>query len=178
MQRMMGLIKKGPDVAAAAQTGDPSLVDPEVVSATSVVSKEARGAAGMPEGGGSGGNNKVGVEILNGQTGSDLPPASDTTVPGGTPFAKTTSSNPSVPTPANTPDPNELKPTAPVDPNELKPADTGSDQPLPPPTQVNEIQQQGQSTSATTAESTPASDEELSSSKKHKKKGLKKINPF
>ncbi len=175
MQRMMGLIKKGPDVAAAAQTGDPSLVDPEVVSATSVVSKEARGAAGVPDAGGSG-EKSVGVEIIS-KPGADLPPASDATVPGGTPFAKTTSSNPSVPTPANSPDPNELKPTAaPADPNELKPADTGSDQPLPPPTQVNEIQQQGPSAAA--ADSTPASDADLSSSKKHKKKGLKKINPF
>jgi hypothetical protein len=174
MQRMMGLIKKGPDVAAAAQHGDPSLVDPEVVSATSVVSREARGAAGMPDAGGSG-EKSVGVEIIS-KPGADLPPASDTTVPGGTPFAKTTSSNPSVPTPANSPDPNELKPTPAADPNELKPVDTGSDQPLPPPTQVNEIQQQGQSASA--GDSTPASEEDLSSSKKHKKKGLKKINPF
>ncbi len=177
MQRMMGLIKKGPDVARAAQTGDPTLVDPEVVSATSVVSKEARGAAGLPEGGGSG-DKRVGVEILNSQPGSDLPPAGDATVPGGTPFAKTTSANGTAPTPTTSPDPNELKPTAPADPNELKPADTGSDQPLPPPTQVNEIQQQGQSASPATADSTPASDEDLSSSKKHKKRGLKKINPF
>src|SRR5689334_9598775 len=174
MQRMMGLIKKGPDVAAAAQHGDPSLVDPEVVSATSVVSREARGAAGMPDASGSG-EKSVGVEIIS-KPGADPPPASDTTVPGGTPFAKTTSSNPSVPTPANSPDPNELKPTPAADPNELKPVDTGSDQPLPPPTQVNEIQQQGQSASA--GDSTPASDADLSSSKKHKKKGLKKINPF
>ena len=172
MEKMMGLIKKGPDVARAAQTGEPSLVDPEVVSATSVVAKEARGAAGVPEGGS---GNTVGAEIIS-KPGADLPPASDATVPGGTPFGKVTSANPSVPTPANSPDPNELKPTAPADPNELKPADTGSDQPLPPPTQVNEIQQQGQSASG--ADSTPASDADLSSSKKHKKKGLKKINPF
>ena len=46
MQRMMGLIKKGPDVAAAAQHGDPSLVDPEVVSATSVVTSSWRGFNG------------------------------------------------------------------------------------------------------------------------------------
>lgn len=180
MQRMMGIIKKGPDVARAAQTGDPSLVDPEVVSATSIVSKEARGAAGMPEGGGSG-DRKVGVEILNGQPGSDLPPAGDATVPGGTPFAKSTSGNPTSPTPATSPDPNELKPTAPADPNELKPADTGTDPALPPPTQVNEIQQQGPSSAQANAkgdDSTPASDADLSSSKKHKKKGLKKINPF
>jgi hypothetical protein len=74
-----------------------------------------------------------------------------------------------------------LKPTAPADPNELKPSDTGSDQPLPPPTQVNEIQQGQSSSSLTTAktdDSSPASDEDLSSSRKHKKKGIQKINPF
>jgi hypothetical protein len=76
-------------------------------------------------------------------------------------------------------DPNELKPTAPSDPNELKPA--GADSSLPPPTQVNEIQQ-GQSSSskdvAATGDSAPASDQELSSSKKKKKTGLKKLIPF
>ena len=65
------------------------------------------------------------------------------------------------------------------DPNELKPADSGTDNSLPPPTQVNEIQGQSSSSSATNADSsTPASDEDLSSSKKKKKKGLKKLNPF
>ena len=34
MQKLMGLVKKGPDVAAAASTvGDPSLADPEPISA-------------------------------------------------------------------------------------------------------------------------------------------------
>jgi outer membrane protein assembly factor BamD len=175
MQRMMGLIKKGPDVARAAQQGDPSLVDPEVVSATSVISKEARGAAGMTEGGS--GEKSLGVEIINTKPGADLPPAGDATVPGGTPFAKTTSGTASPSPTAN--DPNELKPTAPADPNELKPADTGSDPSLPPPTQVNEIQQGSSSSSTAKADdSTPASDADLSSSKKHKKKGLQKINPF
>lgn len=178
MQKMMGVIKRGPDVARAAQSGEPTLVDPEVVSATSVVTNEARGAAGLPDAGGAG-EKRVGVEVLNGQPGSDLPPAGDTTVPGGTPFAKSTSGNPAPPSPTTAPDPNELKPSASADPNELKPTDTGSGQPLPPPTQVNEIQPQGQSPSGATADnSTPASDEEISSSRKHKKTGLKKINPF
>jgi outer membrane protein assembly factor BamD len=177
MQKMMELLKKGPDVARAAQIGEPSLVDPEVVSATSVVSREARGAAGLPESGS--GEKSVGVEVIT-KPGSDLPPAGDTTTPGGTPFATTTSGTPTPPTPPTGPDPNELKPNAPADPNELKPADTGSDQPLPPPTQVNEIPQ-GASSSAANGkadDSTPASDEEISSSKKHKKRGLEKINPF
>jgi hypothetical protein len=176
MQKMMGLIKKGPDVARAAQKGEPSLVDPEVVSATSIVSKEARGAAGLPEGSS---EKSVGVEILNGQPGA-VSPASDATVPGGTPFANSASQTPT-PSPTAS-DPNELKPNAPADNNELKPIDDGSGQPLPPPTQVNEIQQGQASSSPSVAakgeDSTPASDEEISSSRKHKKTGLQKINPF
>jgi hypothetical protein len=75
------------------------------------------------------------------------------------------------------------KPSGAADPNELTPsadaqnADAGS-QPLPPPVQVNEIQQgQPSSSSATAAasSSTLASDKDISSSKKKKKKGLKKI---
>ena len=174
IQKMMGLIKRGPDVARAVQTGEPSLVDPEMVSAQSVVTKEARGAAGLPDA--DGGKNTVGAEIINGQPGSALPPASDTTTPGGTPFASTTPNKAT----AAAPDPNELKPNVPADPNELKPTDSGTDPALPPPTQVNEIQQQGQSQAATSKQndSTPASDQEISSSRKHKKTGLKKINPF
>ena len=52
-----------------------------MVSATSVVSREARGAAGLPESGS--GEKSVGVEVIN-KPGSDLPPAGDTTTPGGT----------------------------------------------------------------------------------------------
>jgi hypothetical protein len=176
MQKMMGLVKKGPDVARAAQTGEPSLADPEVVSAKGIVDQEARRAVGLTD---VGTGNKATVEVLNDKPGTDLPPASDTTVPPGTPFSKT-ASNPPTPSPTAN-DPNELKPNAPADPNELKPMDTGSDPSLPPPTQVNEIQQgQSSSTAATakTDDSTPASDEDLSSSRKHKKKGLQKINPF
>lgn len=176
MQKMMGLVKKGPDVARAAQTGEPSLADPEVVSAKGIVDQEARRAVGLPD---VGTGNKATVEVLNDKPGTDLPPASDTTVSPGTPFSKT-ASNPPTPGPTAN-DPNELKPNTPADPNELKPTDTGSDPSLPPPTQVNEIQQGQSSSAAATAkadDSTPASDEDLSSSRKHKKKGLQKINPF
>jgi len=78
-----------------------------------------------------------------------------------------------------------LKPRAP-DPNELKPiqetqAAASGAQTLPPPVQVNEIQQ-GQSSSTATASADSsanlASDQDISSSKKKKKKGMKKIVPF
>jgi outer membrane protein assembly factor BamD len=168
IQKMMNLVKKGPDVANAAKVGDPSLADPEPVAATSVVRAETFAAAGVSD-------NSVGVEIVKPDQPSDTAAAPDNTTPvGGSPFGRTT-------TPITSPgaaDPNELKPTAAADPNELKPTDSAGDQALPPPPQVNEIQQgQSSSASAATADNTPASDAELSSSKK-KKKGLKKILPF
>jgi len=170
VQKLMGIVKKGPDVASAAHAGDPSLADPEPVSAHGVLGKETQEMM-EPSSKGS-----VGVEILNSKQPADAAPPTDSTPPGGSPFG----GNPAATTPPAGPDPNELKPTAAADPNELKPADSGTDQALPPPPQVNEIQQ-GQSSSSATAksdDSTPASDQDLSSSKKKKKKGLKKVVPF
>ncbi len=170
IQKMMGLVKKGPDVANAAKVGDPSLADPEPVAATTVIRSETVAAAGMPE-------NSVGVEIVKPEQ-----PAADTAAPpanatpgGSSPFGRTTTAI----TPPGAADPNELKPAVAADPNELKPTDSATDQALPPPPQVNEIQQGQSSSSATaSADNTPASDAELSSSKKKKKTGLKKIVPF
>ncbi len=169
VQKFMGMVKKGPDVANAAKVGEPSLADPEPVAATSVVRSETFGASGVSE-------KSVGVEIVK----PDQPPA-DTAAPnadaapgGGSPFGRTTTAI----TPPGAADPNELKPSATADPNELKLTDTGGDQALPPPPQVNEIQQGPSSSSASADNSTPASDADLSSSKKKKKKGLKKIVPF
>jgi len=169
-KRMMGLIKKGPDVAKAAKVGEPTLVEPEPVAATAVVRGETFGAAGVSE-------KSVGVEVIKPDESGAAGGAPAGATPGnGSPFgaAATGTTAP----PAN--DANELKPTAPADANELKPTDTGADPSLPPPVQVNEIQNGQSSSSATTAnaDNTPASDEDLSSSKKKRKKGLKKIVPF
>jgi outer membrane protein assembly factor BamD len=168
VQKLMGLLKKGPDVAQAAQVGEPTLIDPTPVAATQVVRSETLGASGMSEAGAT-------VEIVKPGAEGPAPPA-NATPPGGPPFGRA----PSGSTPPAGPDPNELKPTAPPDSNELKPTDTGGDQALPPPPQVNEIQQgpSSSSASANANSSAPASDEDLSSSKKKKKTGLKKIIPF
>jgi outer membrane protein assembly factor BamD len=175
VQKLMGLVKKGPDVASASKIGDPSLADPELVNAHDLIGKEVQAVSG-----GMSGDNKLGVEIIS-PPGANAEPPSNATPPGGSPFAGAPTANTPPPT-AAAPDPNELKPNAAPDPNELKPNDSGNDQALPPPPQVNEIQPgQGQSSSSATASadnSTPASDEDLSSSKKKKKKGLKKIVPF
>ncbi len=173
-QRLMGVIKKGPDTTKAAGYGEPSLVDPEPVAASDVPRREALGAV---EGGG---KNTVGVEIVkpDQSAASALGASSNATPASGSPFG----APPANPPQPAAPDPNELKPNVPADPNELTPNDNASDQTLPPPAQVNEIQQ-GQSSSSSSVSaksdnSTLASDQDLSSSKKKKKKGLKKIVPF
>jgi outer membrane protein assembly factor BamD len=173
IQKMLGLVKKGPDMSHAAHTGDPSLNDNEPVAATSVVRKETFAAAGISEK--DAGNKTVGVEVVNDKpAANDAPPAAEQ-IGGGSAFGSPAAA-------ANAPDPNELKPNAPADPNELKPTDNGIDPSLPPPSQVNELAAQGQSSSSDPSASkysdpTPASDTDLSSSK-HKKHGLKKIVPF
>jgi outer membrane protein assembly factor BamD len=171
VQRPMLLVKKGPDMSGASKVGEPSLADPEPVAATSVVRSETFGAAGMSE-------KSVGVEIVKpNQPGPDAGAApAGASSAGGSPFGRTAVAN----TPPTGPDPNELKPNAPADPNELKPTDSASDQALPPPPQVNEIQTQSSSSATATADSSAlASDADLSSSKKKKrKKGLKKVVPF
>jgi outer membrane protein assembly factor BamD len=175
-QRLMSVIKKGPDTMAATSFGEPSLVDPEPVAASDVPRRETLGM-GEP-----GGKNTVGVEIVkpdqSGANPNPLGESSNASPSGGSPFgAPAANAQPAAP------DPNELKPNVPADPNELKPTDNGGDPSLPPPAQVNEIQQgqsssSSSSSSATADNSTPASDQDLSSSKKKKKKGLKKIVPF
>jgi outer membrane protein assembly factor BamD len=169
MQNLMGLIKKGPDVASAAKVGEPNLVEPTPIAPSNVIKEEALGAMEPARKG------ALGVEIVKLDQpvpDASAPPTPDTTNPAA-PFGQ-----PATPAGAQpaAPDPNELKPNQPADPNELKPTDSG-DQALPPPAQVNEIQN-GQSSSATADNSAPASDEEISSSKKKKKKGMKKIVPF
>ena len=171
--KLMGVVKRGPDVAQASKVGEPTLVDPTPVAANEEVRRQAMSAMG-PAGG-----NTLSIEKVTGDTPppNDPTPRSDSPAPAGQPFAQ----------PAG-PDPNNLQPTTPAappqpnaapDPNELKPnVDTG-DQALPAPAQMNEIQQgQSSSTATASAGSDPASDQEISSSKKKKKKGLKKVVPF
>src|SRR5208282_2148885 len=153
MSTMLGNFEKHPDVAKASHYGEPTLVDPEPVTATSVV-RQMAGSLGT------GGNNKVTVETTNGQPAPNQePPRSDT--PAATATA-TTEVQPSAS------DANELKPNVEPDPNAL-----------PPLQQSNQIESNGSSSAS--ASSAPAKTEEMadiSSSKKKKKKGLAKLNPF
>jgi len=165
--KLMGLMKKGPDVSQASTVGEPSLVDPTPVSANDVVRQETAVMEPAPTKG------SLGVEIVNpNQPNGD---ASASTTPGTTGFGSAPAD--AQPTQPAKPDPNELTPTAAPDPNELKP-NAANDNSLPPPPQVNEIQQGQSSSTASADDSTPATDQEISSSKKHKKKGMKKVVPF
>jgi outer membrane protein assembly factor BamD len=177
VSRVMGNFQKHPDVAQAARVGEPTLVDPEVVSATSVVQEATRAMMGTP----AAGDNSVAIETLGkGAPGPDqAAPRSDTPAPE---TAATPADNPTAPAA----DPNELKPNVAADPNELKP-NVDNTPAAAPPTQVNELDK-GPNPAPATADGATASagsetasekevDEAMSSSKK-KKKGLRKVVPF
>jgi len=184
LSKVLEPFEKHPSITAAAKTGEPTLVDPTPVSASDVI-QEANRAAAPPAIGGSE-THTVSVETVGQGTPppSEAAPRSDATAP-------LTNESPAQATAA--PDANELKPNVPPGANELKPnVPDDSAQVLPPPQQVNEIQQGGasqQSTASAPASGTtpatasssadePASDADMSSSKKKKKKGIHKIVPF
>ena len=185
LTKLMSVVKKGPDMAMAAKVGDPTLVDPTPVAASKDSGATAVRAMGMGSG-----DHGVSVEtVKTGTPGANEPaPRSDAIVPAANndPFAHAnTAPDPNELKPAATA--NELKPSGPPDPNELTPAadaQNAGSQPLPPPVQVNEIQQSAAgsasaSSSSATAAETLASDQEVSSSKKKKKKtGIKKVISF
>jgi hypothetical protein len=172
---MLNGFEKHPDVAKAARVGDPTLVDPEPVTATGVVRQMTNAAMG------SGADGKLGVEKINGTVGPNQPtPRSDAPVttsdtvvinPGAQPPAQSPAQNP--PTAA------ELKPSV-ADPNELKPNVVSAPDPtaLPPLQQSNELESGTSSSSASAAAPKAEEMAEISSSQKKKKKGLKKLNPF
>ncbi len=187
LDRLMSVVKKGPDVAQAAHVGEPTLVDPTPVAANQVATDTMRQAMGLPAG-----ERGLSGEIVKGgpPAANEPAPRADAPAPVATadPFARpntATAADPNELKPIAAPDPNELKPSAP-DPNELKPVTQNalaSDAAAPPPVQVNEIQQGAASSAGDTAASsssasTLASDKDISSSKKKKKTGLKKILSF
>jgi outer membrane protein assembly factor BamD len=187
LDRAMGLVKKGPDVAQASKIGEPTLVDPTPVSASGVSRETMRQVMGLPAG-----EHGLAAEVVNGgpPAANEAAPRSDTAAANGEPFARPNSGNAADPNelkPAAATDVNDLKPTGPADPNELKPvaesvSAAAGDPVAPPPVQVNEIQQGTASSGGAVASSSSganlASDQDVSSSKKKKKKGLKKIISF
>jgi outer membrane protein assembly factor BamD len=180
VQSVMGDFSHHPDTLSAARVGEPTLVDPQQLSAVQVI-REASNVTGAKSGGG--GNNTAAIAIV-GQGDpppSDPVPHSDATPPDA---SGNTAQAPNADSTAAGADGGELKPnvaTTSSDPNELKPnvADDGAA--APPPPQVNEIPatgSAGQSVTGNSADQQTADDSVFSSSKKNKKKGLKKVVPF
>jgi outer membrane protein assembly factor BamD len=179
VSKLMGNFQKHPDVAQAARVGEPTLVDPEVVSATTVVQEATRAMMGTA----APGDNSVAIETVGkGPLPPDQPaPRSDTPAPE---TSVTAADNPTAPATGT----DELKPNVAADPNELKP-NVDNSQTAQPPTQINEIEPRtnGQTAGADgkTADggaSATANDKDvedaMSSSKHKKKKGLRKVVPF
>jgi outer membrane protein assembly factor BamD len=197
MAGVMGAFQRHPDVTAATNVGEPTLVDPEPISAGEIVQRANRAA--VPK---SSASDTVSVTT----TGTGAPPPSQPAPRSDAPAADATATGDPA-APAAPPDPNELKPgsgdaaagdassktggdpnavAAAPDPNELKPDVAPTDQPAPAPAQVNEIQQGASGTPATAADSASsssssqemASDKDVASSKHKKKKGLSKYIPL
>jgi len=152
---LLGNLEKHPDVAKAARVGEPTMVDPEPMTATEVVRKISNSV--------SSGDNKVTVETTNGTvTPNQEAPRSDA------PAAASDTAAAALEQPAAA-DPNELKPNVEADPNAL-----------PPLQQSNQLDNNGVSSGALSSTASVKSEEmaDISSTKKKKKKGLGKLKPF
>jgi outer membrane protein assembly factor BamD len=173
LKTIMGNFQKHPDTSQAANVGQPTLNEPQMVTASDVVQQANRAARGTS-------SKEIGVVSL----GSDAPPPSQEPPRSDAPAGGDNGAPPAAA------DPNELKPNVGPDqsatandPSELKPnIAPGAVQPAPP-QQVNEIQPgtQAADPAASPANQTDdqtADDSTTSSSKHKKKKGLKKIVPF
>jgi outer membrane protein assembly factor BamD len=204
VSKLIRNFQKHPDVAQASRVGDPPLVDPQVVSATSVLQDATRAMMGHAA---ADDKNAVSIEATgNGPLPPDQPaPRSDQPVPdnpagaaagveiiGTSPGATGTGATGTGATgtavngdgataaPAPPEDANELKPNVAADPNELKPSADGPT--APPPTQVNEIQPggDGQASSGTaavegkTGASTSADDKDIDAAMSSSKHKKKK----
>jgi outer membrane protein assembly factor BamD len=157
LSKGLGTFEKFPDVSRAARVGEPTMVDPEPVTATGVV-KELTSSMG-------GGDSKLKVETVNGSvTPNQEAPRSPApaVAAAGAPVAA-----------------GELKASV-ADPNELKPNVEPDQNTLPPLQQSNQIDSGSGATSAVSSSTTAKTEEmaDISSSKKKKKRGLKKLNPF
>ncbi len=170
MSSMLGNFEKHPDVAKASHVGDPTMVDPAPTNPGDVVRKVVS-AGGM-----GGGDNKIGVETVDGKVApnqeaprSDAPAAGDPAA--AAPEQPTAAQDPATAAA-------ELKPNV-ADPNELKPNVEADPNALPPLQQSNQLENGG--ASGAVSSSTGTKNEEMadiSSSKKKKKKGIGKLNPF
>jgi outer membrane protein assembly factor BamD len=170
MSSMLGNFEKHPDVAKASHVGDPTMVDPAPTNPGDVVRKVVS-AGGM-----AGGDNKIGVETVDGKVApnqeaprSDAPAAADPAV--AAPEQPAAAQDPATAAA-------ELKPSV-ADPNELKPNVEADPNALPPLQQSNQLENGGASGAGSSSAATKNEEmADISSSKKKKKKGIGKLNPF
>jgi len=205
LSSVMQGFQKHPSVVQATHVGEPPLVDPTPVSAKDVSDEATHallGTTAAPSGKASvevvssgstpppsdavphSGDPTPGTAPADGSTPAPTTDNSGAVPAGATPpaaaappaGANPTAADPNELKPTTQPDPNELKPNAQADPNELKVAGQQEATPAAPaPTQMNEIQNDG---SQGAAGSATATDEEISTSKPKKKKGIHKVVPF
>ena len=171
--KFWGYIRKGPgeNIQRAATVGEPTLADPEQVSPVALLrevnDQMTQGIAS------SGGDNKISVESGTGTPPpNEAPPRSD--AGGNTTGAEVVT------------DPNGIPELTPVTDPSKQPDNTHT---ATPPTQVNEANDSSSSSSNSTGTSAASTDNkdqasssqnpaDYSTSKKKKKKGLGKLNPF
>ncbi len=187
VSKLLRNFQKHPDVAQASKVGEPTLVDPEVVSATTVVQEAARAMNGPAA---PSDKNAVAIEVGKGVPLADQPaPRSDVPAPE---TAAAPAGNSAAPAAAQ--GTNETPASATPDPDELKPNVGEASAPTtPPPPQVNELApgadgqaakapaaQDGNAGAGASSSSADKDDDDaaISSSKHKKKKGLRKVVPF
>jgi len=177
-----------PNVRSAAEVGEPTLQDQDLISAKDLVEKANQVVSGKSA------QHSVTAKVVNDNASTENQPAPTTDNP-----AKPLNPEEAITATDAGADPNELKPTvaatgstptqpaaAAPDPNELTPNLPQDAQPAPAPAQVNEIARDRDSNgggATATAGAQKGSDQDLaddqmiSSSKHKKKKGLEKIIP-
>ena len=175
--QFMGNFKRHPDARQAAKVGDPTLVDPQIVSATQIAQETVRAMTPVADT-----SSRVSTEAISGTVKNEAPPRSDappnTPTPDAAPGASpaTTPATGGSAAPAATPY-GELKPDTSAAPAaDALAATPATDAPPPAPPQTNEIQ--AAPAGAPPASATSQSPDTMSSSKGKKKKGLKKVIPF
>jgi outer membrane protein assembly factor BamD len=174
---MIGTFEKHPQVSNASHVGEPTMVDPDPVTATDVIKGLAR-----VSGAGGGGDGKLSATVVDGKVEPNQPaPRSDNPTPAGDTVAPTATDRAGTDTTPAASSANELTPNV-ADSNELKPnVDAADPNALPPLQQSNQLENAGATSSTSSSVSSGTSKEEMadiSSSKKKKKKGIGKLNPF
>jgi outer membrane protein assembly factor BamD len=184
LSRAMGVFDRHPNVAPATRVGDPTLQDKAPISASALVQQANRLAVGgkTAEQSASVETTGTGVPAENQPAPRSDQPAAQETAVGAQPRPE---SNELKPDPA--PESADPKPAQAPDPNELQPNVPRQDKPATAPAQVNELAtgataadpQAGNGNGAAAASGQDlADDNAVASSKRKKKKGIRKIIPL